>query len=563
MSEEFEKEITEMTNAITNIAANNAEGSPVGGKVASILGAARTPEAAQVLKMAIDQELAEQKAAMGIVPEEQSVADDPRMEALAHIQDRLDVVRERDEKLFGGSTVEEVQNNNMVVTQDVIDAGIPESETTVSAPEEPMVVELPKEDPPEVVYVNEAAEVPTEEKKVVTIDDENSGMEPITETFEDYMERHKDDESIADIEIKEDTAADVIKSRYTDMSFDDAKQLALVLKQWQNKEISSLEAYNAFPPFMTVDFNAQLLKAGVPFKEQNNHKKEFAKSVLEDLATSTQMQQATNDVNEQISQIYAQYGDDVNVLYQAGIYEKINSMKKAAEAMEAEQYTDKENREQPAEVWEENKKRKVEDMNLIVEALYETFRLEKFAKKIGHIKAKKIDLTDTKRCFSNFNAKYARSKFSVADVSTIVPVLEQYCEFTHDQAVEFAVVFCEYCRNMRPNKIHEHVFMYYTIANINSLSISVGDKAAKFANCLINNIKALMAIHEAKGDGSYYVAQELSEDEVNDLLNLSSDIMKDAEQEVANEQEAAKAEEGSEAVSETAEEARSSGEHQD
>ena len=530
MSEEFEKELTEMTNVVTNIAASNGENAPMG-KIAGILGAAKTPEAAQVLKMAIDQELAAQKAAMGVSTEPQ-----PASTPLENIQDRLAKVTERDEALFNEKTViPEVNDNtvgiadsNQVATQDVIDAGIPESETTVCAPDEPMAIDAQ-----------------TGEQKVVTIDDENSGMEPITETFDEYMERHKDDGSLDDIEIKEESAADVIKDRYTDMSFDDAKELAIILKKWQNKEISSMEAYNSFPAYMTANFSAQLMKAGVPAKVQATHKKEFAKSILEDLASSTQMKQATDELNENIQLVYDQYGDDINVLYQAGIYEKINQMKTAAAAMKSEEYSEEiaEKFKQPKEVWEESRNRKVEDLEAIVESLYESFTFTKFAKRIGHIKAKQIDLTNPKRCFTHFASKYVRTKFSCADVSTIIPILEQQCEFTHDQAVEFAVVFCEYCKNMRPTNIAEHVFMYYTIANINSLSVKVGDKAALFAEALKDNLKAIWAIREAKGNGEDYVAKQMSEEDVATLLQISEEVAKEAQEEAADEQETAPVEE--------------------
>ena len=549
MSEEFEKEINERANTVVNIAASNGEDAPMG-KMAGILGAAKTPEAAQVLKMAIDQELAAQKAAMGI-----STEPEPEDSKLSFIQDGIAKAVELEEKV--GLIADGV------VTPDVVAEGVPESETTVSAPEEPMIVELPKTEQPDVVtsgYVE-----PVEEKKVVTIDDENSTMEPITETFDEYMERHKDDQGIDEIEVEEDSATKVIQERYEDMSFEDARVLANILKRWQNKQIGNLQAYNEFPQFMTIDFNAQLMKAGIPFKDQAAHKKEFAKSILEDLESSTQIRQATDEMNQKIEDTYNKYGADINILYQAGIYEKINNMKEAAQKLREEEYNIAlaANSDMTEEEWKENRDRKADDLDAIVNSLYESFRLTEFAKRIGHIKAKQIDLTDPRRCFVHFASKYARSKFTCADVSTIVPILESKCDFTHEQAIEFAVVFCEYCRNMRPTNIAEHVFMYYTIANINSLSMNVQDKAAIFADSLKDNIKALWAIREAKGNGEDYVAKEMSAEDVAALLQRSEELVKQAEEEAKNEQEAEKVEEVPEEVAKVSEEVESDAEQSD
>lgn len=364
----------------------------------------------------------------------------------------------------------------------------------------------------------------TEPVKVVTIDDEHTGYEPITETFDQYIERHMNDE-VEDVPLDENTAAAVIMNRYTDIKMEDAVKLAAILKEWKNGEIGSLDAFNKLPPFITIGFTASLAKAGIPAHMQTKQKRDYAKAILEDLSTSTQMKQLSNEVDTKISDIYAQYGNDVNILYQAGVYEKINTMKKVAEALKAEKIDLPD-----GQVPNEKDVKKYEEVVSIIDALYESFKFEKFAKRISHIKAKQIDLTDTRRCFNNFKSKYSGSTFSCADVSSIVPIVEKYCEFSHEKAIEFAVVFCEYCKNMRPSRVSDHVFMYYTISNINSLMITIGEKSALFANILISNIKKLMEIRENRSNGEDYVALELTEDEVNEIIAMSNKIMEEAKE---------------------------------
>lgn len=367
--------------------------------------------------------------------------------------------------------------------------------------------------------------------KKVTIDDEDTGFEPITETFDEYLERHINDESLAELPINEKTAAEVIKTQYNDISITDASKLANIIKRWKDNEIPAGQAYNEFPSFITSNFNSQLFKSGASFKMQATYKKEFAKSVLNDLMLSVQLQQATDDVNVQIDNVYKEYGDDITTLYQASIFEKIDAMKKAVAGMKNKHYD--ENNEKAKELgkeeWELRKSKKIELVESMIEALYESFKFEKFAKKIGHIKVKKIDLTDTKRCFSHFNSKYANSNFSRADVSSIIPIIEKHCGFSHDEAVEFAVIFCIYCRNMRPSNINEHIFMYYSISNINSLIVMHDSNIAKFSNGLIGNIKALMNIYKAKSNGDDYVSFELTDEEIDEIIKKSSNLIQEKE----------------------------------
>ena len=476
--------------------------------VASILSTAQTPEAAKVIKMAIDQDLAAQKEAFFKQQEEAS---------------------KQPMELVGEEEIEDIDltpEDKAVIEEMLAD--------NTGDPEDDALMEQAKKEAAEHAGekgydASATVEItPEGRSKIVSIDDENTGFSPITETFDEYLERHMNDESLDDLPIDEKTAAEVIMRDHNDISFEDAEKLASVLCRWKAKEISSIQAFNEFPTFISSSFNAQLMGANIPFTEQAKHKKEFAKSVLDSIASSTQMQQATDDVNAQIEKVYADYGDNINVLYQAAIFEKINAMKNKLAAIEKDQQSFEDPEKQKK--WEEAKEKKKDQVNKIIDALNESYKFEKFAKRIGHIKAKSIDLTDPIRCFSRFNSKYAHSKFHIPDISATIPILEKHCGFTHEQALEFIVVFCEYCKNMRPNNIHEHVFMHYTIANINGLAITAGDKAEKFANGLVGNLKALMAIHESKGNGEDYVALGLTDEEIDEILKTSTALIKEAEE---------------------------------
>lgn len=91
----------------------------------------------------------------------------------------------------------------------------------------------------------------------------------------------------------------------------------------------------------------------------------------------------------------------------------------------------------------------------------------------GKLKIKRIDVDKIHRLINEFNRKYENSKFTIKDLSNMVPVLERWVNIRYTQmAIKgFVAVFCKYTANMNPDNVDEHTFMYYFIHNILSLDI--------------------------------------------------------------------------------------------
>ena len=76
------------------------------------------------------------------------------------------------------------------------------------------------------------------------------------------------------------------------------------------------------------------------------------------------------------------------------------------------------------------------------------------------------------RYCTEFNYKYKDSKFKINDIKLVAHSLDRamkdYSVYMSD-IKKFVVLFCRITRNMRPDNIVEHSYMYYTIKNILAL----------------------------------------------------------------------------------------------
>lgn len=377
----------------------------------------------------------------------------------------------------------------------------------------------------------------TEKRRVVSIDDENTGLHKITETFDEYLERHKDDEYV-EAELEDDTIEAALKAQYKDLSDSDLMALGSLVRDWHDKKINASEAWNRLPVTMQAAYNKQLTSSGVIFKDLPRYRKEFIKAILDELVGSIQLKQESENVDKKIAEVYKQYGNDIVSLYEAGIYEKIRTMEKAAEEIEKEEYTGDENDEEARGEFLVSKANKLAKVNGIVEALKESYRFTDMATKISRLKVKKFDISDPNRAIRSFNGKYTNSTHNINDISTIIPVLMNHCGFTKEEATEFMMCIIRYTGNMKPTVLKEHVFMYYTVANILSLSVMTNvETESKFANALVGNIKELMRIRHNHEDGLSYEPMDMTTEEIDEVLKRANEMIAESEEDDYDEEE--------------------------
>ena len=120
----------------------------------------------------------------------------------------------------------------------------------------------------------------------------------------------------------------------------------------------------------------------------------------------------------------------------------------------------------------------------------------------GKLKVKPIMVDKFKRTCEEWCMKYKNHKMIINNVYDLYPVLQSIFQgygFTDDIYKKFICVFINYSKNMKPDNIAEHVFMYYFIKNILGIKYCnpEDEQETKFCNTVKDNInKFLTAIKE-------------------------------------------------------------------
>ena len=103
------------------------------------------------------------------------------------------------------------------------------------------------------------------------------------------------------------------------------------------------------------------------------------------------------------------------------------------------------------------------------------------------------------RYCTEFNYKYKDSRFKINDITLVAHSLDRAMK---DYSVsildikKFVILFCRITRNMRPDNIVEHSYMYYTVKNILSLDYMKIDSEA-YINT-VENVLEIMNLIDTK-----------------------------------------------------------------
>ena len=93
----------------------------------------------------------------------------------------------------------------------------------------------------------------------------------------------------------------------------------------------------------------------------------------------------------------------------------------------------------------------------------------------GKPKIKSIDVEKIQKHYFTFNDKYRKSKWVIRDVAMLAPILDRNLDKDIDMKdiLTFIAIFLKYTemKNMNPENIWDHTFMYYVVFNIASLDI--------------------------------------------------------------------------------------------
>lgn len=296
-----------------------------------------------------------------------------------------------------------------------------------------------------------------------------------------------DDIDIEKVEVKDQTIKDITAAMFsnTTLSPKDFDMIRAAVEKFKKGEKFSY--YTAMPDIIKNQINSTIgaemsSKMGNFVKEGRNY---MASSLLQEIVSSEVMNVVTYDYQKNIRKAMNEgvkgmkedkYWSDIKSYF-------LDKLPKVAEEFLSKGETDKANR-----------------CNDIRNAFIESYTFKEMHDLYNKhkIKVKKIMLEKFKRTCMEFNVKYQKSQNIIQDVQLIERALDRHAAKKFDMVVinEFICVFILYTqmKNMDPNNIADHTFMYYFIQNI--LTLDYYDKNNKkdveFHDQLINNINMFL-----------------------------------------------------------------------
>lgn len=111
-------------------------------------------------------------------------------------------------------------------------------------------------------------------------------------------------------------------------------------------------------------------------------------------------------------------------------------------------------------------------------------------KRLTLIKELEHDLDYYRTICARFSAKYTNSKFTINDITSILPILNRKLpieEFDSDDNAMFVILLCKIFASKKVNNIVDHTLMYYTLKNIVSLDM-MNEEETEFGKTIIQNL---------------------------------------------------------------------------
>ena len=313
------------------------------------------------------------------------------------------------------------------------------------------------------------------------IGDENDELQSFEEMMVDDSIKPQDIK-IEDVKISSDTARNVSETLFgvKDLSIDDVNTLVEAVEKFKRGE--KFAYYNALPNSIKIAIDRILgnsevgPKMGNYLKEGKNY---IASQLYREIVSNDFTNTALYDLNKSIASI----------------------KKEATEEIKKDEYWNRTKKYFLEEIPEKIEKAKENEDFELVDRLeksrssyIESYTFKDMYDKWAHgkCKVKKIQIEKFKRTCEEFNLKYQKSQNLITDLRTIYTSLDRNVDKRIDADIikEFICVFVNYVKNMNPNDIYDHIFMYYFIYNINLLDMfkSSNEEDIKFRDELLNNI---------------------------------------------------------------------------
>lgn len=286
----------------------------------------------------------------------------------------------------------------------------------------------------------------------ISLDDDIPDIDP-DEYFEQMMSSNT---------LSEKTFNETITSMFSkdNIPGEDIIELMNVSNRFLNKEPFPNGYYMALPDSIKTILAKQVgLGRGMGMAKIMN---ESAKTLLQEISFEYIRNDDTADLEKMVKSIQSAKEEFNEEMSAIGASLHINTLQSAIRAIE-----------EKIGIYEsdgETEKAKAAEKMLVALKKAMNLDLDDFKNFCSTSKVKPYELERPDKIFKSFNEKYRTHRLTIYDISMCPILIKRHLHtITDEDACRVCIAFCKYCKNMNPDDVSDHAFMYYFIKNIIAL----------------------------------------------------------------------------------------------
>ncbi|MDD3121918.1 MAG: hypothetical protein PHC62_00215 [Candidatus Izemoplasmatales bacterium] len=280
-------------------------------------------------------------------------------------------------------------------------------------------------------------------------------------TVEELLEMDPDTMKTS-IDITEDSVKSNVSAMFSgmgfneDMSVEDVTKFMNALDAYRNNS-KKVSYFNMLPDQFKKYIDTLIGGSNIGYVSQKEARNYVVEGLFEQIIQDSFSNAMMTDLNSSLEESYKQLYDETK-----GEFSKYNNNQRYIFMTHLPEYAEKIKEEDP-----EKAEMSMKAHDAFVQS-YTYQKMQALYQNTGKLRVKKIELEKFKKVCSDWIYKYNSTKMIINNLYDIFPVLvsEFGEEYEEDYIKEFVIVFTKYSMNMSPDKVDEHVFMYYFIKNI-------------------------------------------------------------------------------------------------
>lgn len=295
-----------------------------------------------------------------------------------------------------------------------------------------------------------------------------------------------EDEIKTNVDLSEESVQNSIQSLFPEFELTDFKAFMSALERYRKGEKFSY--YNALPESLQKQINYILGTVEIGYTSAREARNYVVQGIFDQVIQENYTNAMFVDLNKSLEESYKELYDDTK-----GQFSAYNNNQRHMIEDKFLEEADRIEKEEP------EKAKSLREMSRMFKESYTYEEMYKLYENTGKLKVKQIEIDKFKRTCTEWCSKYKDNKFIINNVYDIYPVIQNVFEgydFDDDVIKKFVVVFIKYTRNMDPNNIAEHMFMFYFIKNILLLKFhnEEDEKEVEFCNDVKNNIHKFLTL---------------------------------------------------------------------